>query len=195
MDEMLRDRLVYGISKDNIQRRLLSKAKLTYEKALELVHSLEAAMKSAKEIQSTSANQKEESAAQNEQVHQLQSEVNHRGRHPCYRCRGTNHVPSQCCFIGKHCFNCGKLGHTARVCHSKNSTGTQQQSTRNPVRVVQMDSPEYVEPNDEYSLNKVTSATKESPPQKPCALEVDVIVEGKKLVVELDTRAAVSLVS
>ena len=43
-----------------------------------------------------------------------------------------------------------------------------------------MDSPEYVEPNDEYSLNKVTSATKESPPQKP--LEVDVIVEGKKLV-------------
>ena len=56
-----------------------------------------------------------------------------------------------------------------------------------------MDSPKYVEPNNEYSINKVTSAAKERPPQKP--LEVDVIVEGKKLVMELDTGAALSLVS
>ena len=34
MDEMLRDRLVCGINEDNIQRRLLSEKKLTYEKAL-----------------------------------------------------------------------------------------------------------------------------------------------------------------
>lgn len=144
MDEMLRDWLVCGISEDNIQRRLLSEAKLTYEKALELAHSMEAAMKSAKEIQNTSANQKEESTAQpapSEQVHQLQSEASRKGQEPCYRCGGTNHVSSQCHFIGKHCFNRGKLGHTARVCRSKKLT--QQQNTRNSVRVVQMDSPKY----------------------------------------------------
>ena len=63
MDEMLHDRLVCGINEDNIQRRLLSEKRLTYEKALELAHSMEAAMKSAKEIQGTSASQQGESNA------------------------------------------------------------------------------------------------------------------------------------
>ena len=47
--------------------------------------------------------------------------------------------------------------------------------------------------NDEYLLNQVTSKTKGRLSQKP--LEVDVIVEGKEIAMELDTGAAVSLVS
>ena len=105
MDKMLRDRLVCGINEHNIQRRLLSEKKLTYEKALELAHSMEAAMKSGKEIQGTSASQQGESNAvqptPSKQVHQVQGGENCKGQEPCYRCGGTNHVPSQCHFIGK----------------------------------------------------------------------------------------------
>ena len=124
MDEMLCDHLVCGINEDNIQHRLLSEAKLTYNQALKMAHSMEAAVKSAKDIQSATSNQEEENGAQlapdtDEQVHQLQSDANRKGRDLCYRCGGASHIPSQCHFIGKHCFNCGKLGHTARVCHSK----------------------------------------------------------------------------
>ena len=80
-------------------------------------------MKSAKEIQGTSASQQGEFNActvqptPSEQVHQVQGGESRKGREPCYRCGGTNHVPSQCRFIGKQCFNCGKLamGHTARI--------------------------------------------------------------------------------
>ena len=68
MDEMLRNRLVCGINEDNIQCRLLSEAKLTY-KALKMAHSMEAAMKSTKEIQSATSNQKEETGLSWRQVH------------------------------------------------------------------------------------------------------------------------------
>jgi hypothetical protein len=161
------------------------RGKINVRKALELAHSMEAAMKSAKEIQGTSASQKEEKTVQpppTEQVHQLQSGENCKGREPCYRCGGINHAPSQCRFIGKHCFNCGKLGHTARMCRSKKPNSAQQQNARNPVRVVQMESPEYDSEeqhfNDEYSLNQVTTAAEERLPQKP--LEVNVLIDGKE---------------
>ena len=52
-----------------------------------------------------------------------------------------------------------------------------------------MVSPEY----EEYSLNQVTTAAEKRFPQKP--LEVEVRIEGKEIAMELDTGAAVSLVS
>ena len=75
------------------------------------------------------------------------------------------------------------------MCRSKKSNSAQQQNARNPVRVVQMESPEY----EEYSLNQVTTAAEKCSPQKP--LEVEVRIEGKEIAMELDTGAAVSLVS
>lgn len=43
LSEMLRDRLVCGINNEPIQRRLLSEKELTYDKALEIALSMEAA--------------------------------------------------------------------------------------------------------------------------------------------------------
>ena len=50
LEDMLRDRIVCGINNDNIQKRLLAEAKLTYAKALELAQGLETATRNMKEI-------------------------------------------------------------------------------------------------------------------------------------------------
>ena len=48
---MLRDRLVCGINNEKIQNRLLSETELTYQKALSLAQSSEAAAQKVKELQ------------------------------------------------------------------------------------------------------------------------------------------------
>ena len=51
LSDMLRDRLVCGINDRKLQRRLLSEAALTYDRAFVLAQALEAADKSAKELE------------------------------------------------------------------------------------------------------------------------------------------------
>ena len=51
LDDALRDKLVCGLQKENIQRRLLAEADLELKKALELAQGMEAAEKGSKEIQ------------------------------------------------------------------------------------------------------------------------------------------------
>ena len=52
---MLRDRLVCGINDNRLQRRLLAEANLTFKKAYEIAQAMEAAERSAKELQGTAA--------------------------------------------------------------------------------------------------------------------------------------------
>ena len=51
ISDMLRDRLVCGIGDSHIQRKLLAEAKLTYDKAVDIALSMEAADKDARDIQ------------------------------------------------------------------------------------------------------------------------------------------------
>ena len=53
---MLCDRLVFGINDSRIQRRLLAEPDLDYKKAYELALALEAAEKSAQDLQANPSN-------------------------------------------------------------------------------------------------------------------------------------------
>ena len=79
LDEMLRDCLVCGINNDTIQNRLLSEAKLTFKKAMDLAQGLEAVTKNAKELKPLTA------AAPPETVHQVTT-VKNEGSITCHRC-------------------------------------------------------------------------------------------------------------
>ena len=50
LDMMLRDRLVCGVNDDHIQKRLLSEANLTLQRAIKLAESLETAAKNVREL-------------------------------------------------------------------------------------------------------------------------------------------------
>ena len=184
LEEALRDRFVCGLKNEGTQKRLLSEADLTFQKALEIAQGMEAAAKNAKELQSQTA---PGVVPFEEVVHNVTSTN-------CYRCGRANHIPAQCPFKEAKCHNCGKTGHIRRTCRSKPKRASrdprQDWSRRqDSVKLVHEGDPDSDDSYEEYGLHQVTSKV----PSRP--LELDVEVEGQRVTMELDTGAAVSLVS
>ena len=111
LNDMLRDRLVCGVSDQTVQRRLLAEANLTFQKAYDIALAMEAAERNAKELQGTAQ----------EDVHRVYAKkkgggVRRDGK--CYRCLG-NHSPAECKFRNSECYRCKKIGHLSRACRDK----------------------------------------------------------------------------
>ena len=84
---------------------------------------------------------------------------------------------SECQFRKEKCHARGKQGHMAKMCRSKKSTSTQVQPTR------------YISggTSEELGLFSVYSIQKDS------VYRVDALLDGKKVKMEIDTGAAVSV--
>uniref|UniRef100_A0A3Q2PSJ4 CCHC-type domain-containing protein n=1 Tax=Fundulus heteroclitus TaxID=8078 RepID=A0A3Q2PSJ4_FUNHE len=121
LSEMLRDRLVCGVNDNRMHWRLLSEAKLTFEKALELCQAMESASKDVNEMQEKLA----EDTALHARVPKTQvgvhkvydDKVQHKFP-SCYRYNG-QHNAAECKFATELCHNCGKRGHIKKACRSK----------------------------------------------------------------------------
>ena len=106
---MLCDCLVCGINDSRIQCRLLAEPDLDYKKAYELALALEAAEKSAQDLQANPSN-----------IHFTQRVGNKTSRKVsptklvvCHRCGGPHKAPD-CSFQKSKCHKCGKVGHLPR---------------------------------------------------------------------------------
>ena len=102
------------------------------------------------------------------------------------RCGKQNHKPAQWPFRTARCHNCGKVGHIKKVCWQPKRPPTSQErwTQRHPVRTVQ----EGIEDPDELSYVLHTDRAQSGQP-----LDVDLMVDGKPLRMEIDTGAAVSI--
>ena len=122
LPDMLRDRLVCGISDQRMQQQLLSEEGLNFKKAYELATRLESVQKNTKELQqnltvpvvhamrdSSSSTRPKSSQRRNQSPASLSS---------CYRCGGRHHS-SKCRFKEENCHYCGKKKHISRVCRSR----------------------------------------------------------------------------
>ncbi len=167
LEEMLRDRLVCGINHDRTQNRLLSEAKLTYEKAMEIAQSQETAAQNLKELKNN-PQPKEEVSFRDKPV--LKVESGGKPKFTCYRCGKEGHLANKCKFINAECRNCGKTGHLQAVCRSKpkQSAGKDQKKEHKKVH--------QVEEETEYPLFYVD-------------------LDDQPLTMELDTGASFSLIS
>ena len=90
-------------------------------------------------------------------------------------CCGMKHASSECWFHKEKCHACRKQGHIVKRCHSKKSTSTQVQPTR------------YISGGTTKELFSVYSI------QKDLVFWVDVLLDGKKVKMEIDKGAAVSV--
>lgn len=188
LDQALRDRLVCGLRSDSIQKKLLSEATLTLARAIEISQGMEAAEKNVRSLKEPEP-----------QVNHLagSSRVNSMPRSKpsaCYRCGRTNHTQNNCRYINATCNSCGKKGHISPVCMSSGKPSGQppkpkHRGNRQPKRA--------------NWVNVDESNTRDSPdlqiyclPAKSSrAIGVDLQINGKPLHMEVDTGAAVSLIS
>ena len=190
LEEALRDRFVCGLRHEMIQRQLLSETDLSYHKAMDIALSIEAADKNTRAFRPPDA-----------AIHSVPSHVAHiQARRPCYRCGRLTHDPVDCQFRDSECHYCHKKGHIAPVCRAKAqaqqrrpqpASGRTETHRGRRTNRVQEDEPvgdTGDSSGDEYRLHKLNS-------RSSCPIEVDVSVNGTKLTMEVDTGAAVSIIS
>ena len=127
---ILRDRFVCGLAHESTRKRLLTEDDdLTFEKAVKIANGVEKATVQARQMKSES---RQFSQAAVHHVHHKQGPRDNQASGTfqrrentstptCHRCGGP-HFATNCRFIKEKCLACGKMGHIAKVCRSKQVT-------------------------------------------------------------------------
>ncbi|XP_077536748.1 uncharacterized protein LOC144149087 [Haemaphysalis longicornis] len=121
-DELLRDRLIVGITNDDVREKLLADPAIDLEKTVHMCKGSEQATKQLKEITTKDAEAKLLDALETKTKKKWPSKGKARTEEPqqrqCQYCGGT-HRRKECPAYGKKCITCNKMGHFAAVCRSR----------------------------------------------------------------------------
>ncbi|KAK0156517.1 hypothetical protein N1851_000186 [Merluccius polli] len=191
LEQRLRDRLVCGVNDDRIQRRLLSETDVTFEKAFKIAVAAEAASKNVQDLQTKAP------LACNSVKTEGKERKGDWKKRECYRCHGKQHSAFECKFKEAKCHSCGKVGHIAKACRSKNEKNPHREERR--VRsqgahnvCERQDSNDSSEEEEAFTLAciKTETSIKRIKP-----FEVKVEVNRKKVNFEIDTGCSVSVMN
>lgn len=206
-DEMIRDRIVFGIHSPKVREKLLNAgSELTLEKAIDIARSHELAQAQLKTISNSMSTSREHAvhsvfrnmpqgavSKQHKAKHtrKYSENLQHRNAtsvHPkgCGYCGNNFHVNrSQCPARGKVCKICGKLNHFAKVCHSN--------SEKTVHAISKGISDQTEESDDELFIDSVTQGEQSSETEQAF---VNIKVGPKQLEIrfKLDTGSAANVI-
>ncbi|XP_025758532.1 uncharacterized protein K02A2.6-like [Oreochromis niloticus] len=196
LEDALRDRFVCGLKCETVQKRLLTEKDLTFRKAVDYAVSAETA---TREVQQLSGSLK---------VNAVLSQKGDK----CRRCGKMNHTDDDCWYKDRDCHQCGRKGHTKRMC--KGRTRSSQDWNRKAKEgkpelkgyavknrakdkkrrihhvAAEESGSEGTRPDTDSELELYSLSRKE----KYSRISLMPVVNGKKMEMELDTGAAVSLI-
>ena len=187
LDSMLRDRMVCGINDLQIQKRLLAESDLTLKKATDLALGMEAAVKNAQAIQSSSIESK--SSPKEGSLNKVRSAFPRKGgkgSQECYGCGNMGHTGAACKHRSTECHSCGKLGHLSKMCHSKKK----KTNNSRPQKVIHTVGTDLT---DDYQLYRIHSTQEGKASSNPFVLRIQ--VDDQPIQMEIDTGASVSILS
>lgn len=190
LNSALRDKFVCGLRSEQIQKSLLTEADLTMARAVELAHGREAAARDAKDI-------KGPASTTLSKLSHGSTTATDRGSTPttmsCHRCGKTNHSSQDCKFKSATCHACGQKGHIASVCRRKSgSKHTPRRRRENRVKHLETREPAEEELNL-AAVEVMTNFDSDYRATQPIVVEMD--ISGQRVPMELDTGAAVSVMS
>ena len=194
LEVMLRDRIVCGINDDAIQKRLLSESGLDYAKAVQTALNMETAAQSVRELKKSESLQSTTPAVHNTSASPSVP--------TCFRCGTRGHTVANCRVDGEVvCHRCGKRGHLQRVCKSKKKppppkfNPTKRRKSRKVGRLGDEEDEESEEEIDEEECNKLFHVAKGPSSINAPPIKVKVRVDECVISMEVDTGAAMSLMS
>ena len=193
MAKLVRDRLVCGIRDDVLQRSLLSVAKLTFDKACELALLHESAEENSKVLSvPTVVHHNKCQAPAIAEPRRGDSDTQDHPKIPYYHYE-RQHTTNNCRFKESLCNFCGKKGHIQRVCRScrremQHPPFSRQGSQRRQTHHLEEDVPAEAPLSVDYNLFAVSV-------DRVAPITAEVLVNGSNLRMEIDTGAAVSLIS
>lgn len=201
LEDMLRDRLVFSIADKRVRNRYLRETKLSYVDARDMALAAEAADKDAKQIQA--GQDRDDSSPQRSSFPTAGSGHAHEGvpvsrvdRHPSRRSgKGSprrphptsytpgesKHEASTCRYREYECRYCRKKGHLAAVCRKKAREAA-------PERTNRVDAS--LSDDEVYTMYTINGRDRMTKP-----FEVALTLNGVRTTMEVDTGAAVSIVS
>ena len=196
LKQMLRDRLVCGIAQPQWQKRLLAEEGLTFEKACKQLLSMEAAEKQMKDLGGHPIQQINQRSGGGKTGHTRQPP--HTARQPpqtdrkpttvrCHCCGGPHKAPD-CTYHNAECHFCHKKGHLETVCIAKQKSRENHRNVSKRTHQVTGAAEEQESSGEEYLLFYLH-------PEDRSSFTVHVGVNGATLQMEVDTGAALSIIS
>ena len=180
LDQALRNRLVCELKSEATQKQLLAEMDLTLAKAQEIAVGMEAAAKQTNKLRVSSKGLELNMVT----VDNLK---------PCFRCAKKGYAPENCYFKRQKCRNCGKQGHTYKVCRAPPPT-----EQTNPTEKSQPSPPQagthpqkhqnYFVESEELGLFTVKDAVHSG-------ILIDLSINGTPIAMALDTGASISIIS